>query len=464
MSISSIMNIAKNALFAAQTSMQVTSHNISNVNTKGYARQEAVLDEATPLPTEIGLLGNGVVASRIIRYYDKYLEKQIMSKNMDLEQQGVYQKYFERIEGILNEDNSRLTENIVDFFNGWQELSVDPQSVAVREGIVASGKNLSSSIRNIYTALKNLQIELNSGLKEEVSEINRILSSIASLNGRIFEGGIGGSEANDYIDQRNELLKDLSGKMDVITFEDQYGRATVLTSKGKALVDGERSWQLEVVKNEDTGFWNVAWKDTSGNLTDITDYINGGKLKGLIQMRDEYAVDFIGDVNDLAQGLIENVNNIHTTGVDLYDDDGIYFFRNINADYAKDIDLSDDIKADSKHVSAFSDPATPTDNDIALSIAALIDEKIFDGGNSSAVNYTASLVNKVGQLTKGAEDMAQYNTDTMAILDKQREEVSGVSIDEEMTSLIKFQYAYQAAARLINVADEMFQSILGIVQ
>jgi len=73
-------------------------------------------------------------------------------------------------------------------------------------------------------------------------------------------------------------------------------------------------------------------------------------------------------------------------------------------------------------------------------------------------------VNKVGQLTKGAEDMAQYSTDTMAILNKQREEGSGVSIDEEMTSLIKFQYAYQAAARLINVADEMFQSILGIVQ
>ncbi len=464
MSISSIMNIAKNALFATQTAIQVTSHNISNVNTKGYARQEAVLNEATPLPTEIGLLGNGVVASRVIRYYDKYLEKQIMGQNTDLEQQVVYQKYFERIEGVLNEDNSKLTENIVDFFNQWQELSVDPQSVAVREGIVAAGKNLSSSIRNIYTSLKNLQIELDSGLKEEVTEINGILSSIASLNGRIFEGGIGGSEANDYIDQRNELLKELSGKMDVTTFEDQYGRTTVLTSKGKSLVDGERCWQLETTKNDDTGFWNVSWKDSSGNLTDITDHIQGGTLRGLIEMRDEYAVDFINDINDLAQGLIEHVNSIHTTGVDLYGDSGIHFFSNINADYAKDIDLSADIKSDSKHVSAFSDPANPTDNDIALLIGALVDEKIFDNGNATAVNYTASLVNKVGQLTKGAKYMAQYDKDTMAILEKQREEVSGVSIDEEMANLIKFQYAYQAAARLISVADEMFQSILGAVK
>jgi len=101
MSISSIrLNIAKNALFATQTAIQVTSHNISNVNTKGYARQEAVLNEATPLPTEIGLLGNGVVASRVIRYYDKYLRKADNGyKTRTLSSRWSTRSYFERIGG-----------------------------------------------------------------------------------------------------------------------------------------------------------------------------------------------------------------------------------------------------------------------------------------------------------------------------------------------------------------------------
>lgn len=118
MGITSILNIARNALFAQQTSLQVLSNNIANVNTKGYARQEAVLAEADAVMTESGLLiGNGVRIAKVASHYDKYLEYTLAKQYTSLEEQKTYQKFFSRIESVLDETNSRLTSNITAFFN-----------------------------------------------------------------------------------------------------------------------------------------------------------------------------------------------------------------------------------------------------------------------------------------------------------------------------------------------------------
>jgi flagellar hook-associated protein 1 FlgK len=473
MSITSILNIAKNALSVNQASVQVTSHNISNVNTEGYARQEVILEEEAPSLIGTAFLGNGVRVSGVIRYYDKYLDQQISKKNTELGEQQVYKKYFKRIESALNEDNTKLTENITSFFNAWQELSTDPQSVSAREGIAASGQNMKRSINSIYNGLKDIQIELNNNIKMEIADINRIVASIADLNNRIFEGSSGSSEANDYLDKRTQYVKELSGKIDIISFEDQYGRMSVLTSKGKALVDGGNSWELGVMNDDETGFYKVGWKDSSGNLTDITDDISGGSIHGLVEMRDGQINDFITDIDKLAEVIITEVNDIHTAGYTLNHDpadlnaDGIPFFEEITENYAKNIDLSEKVKTDLKNIAASSgvDAAgSPIGNDIALNISALMDENIFNGGTSTIVNYTSSITNRIGQLTKGANDFAQYSEDTMQAMEKQRESVSGVSLDEEMANLMKYQYAFQASSRLFTVADELFQSILEAVR
>jgi flagellar hook-associated protein 1 len=475
MSISSILNIAKNSLTVNQVSVQVTSHNISNVNTEGYSRQEVVLEEEAPSLIGGCLLGNGVKATGVKRYYDKYLDQQIFKKNTESGEQQIYQKYFERIESVLNEDSTKLTNNITDFFNSWQELSTDPQNVAVREGVISSGQNMNRSINNIYKGLKGIQLEQNENVKMEVADINTITTSIADLNNKIFAGSSGSSEANDYLDKRNQYVKELSGILGVTSFEDQYGRMTILTSGGKSLVDGGKSWELDTMDDGVTGFYKVGWKDSSGNITDITDNIGSGSLHGLIEMRDGKVNDFIGDIDKLAKGIIEEVNNVHENGYSLNHavtvpdaPDGIPFFKKITGNYAKNIDISDEVKADSKNVAASSEvdavTGKPIGNSIALDIANLIDENLFNGNTATIVNYTASITNNIGQLTKGAENAAQYSKDTLQAMEKQRESVSGVSLDEEMANLMKFQYAYQASSRLFSVADELFQSILEAVR
>jgi len=473
MSISSILNIAKNALSANQMAIQVTSHNISNVNTDGYTRQAPVFEEESASFVGGILIGNGVKVDSVIRYYDRYIDRQLAGKNNELQEQTIYSQYFERIEGILNEDSTRLTASITEFFNSWQELSTDPESIAAREGILAAATNMSRSINNIYNGLKNIQIELNNKLKQEIDNINTITSAIADLNKMIYEGSTSTSEANDYLNKRTEYIKELSGKLDITYFEDGFGRVTILTSKGKPLVDGGQSWQLTVTDNETTGFYNVGWKDASGNITDITSNITSGMVHGLIEMRDGQINDFISDMDELARAIIEEVNTVHKSGYTLNHDtsstdpDNIAFFKEITGNYSKDMAVSDEVRADIKNIAAASkiDTTTgkPIGNGAALEIASLIDQKILDGDRSTIVDFTSSITNRIGQFTKSAKNFLEYSEDTMQIIERQREGVSGVSLDEEMANLIKFQYAFQAASRLFAVADELFQSILEAV-
>ena len=467
MSISSVLNIARTAMTAAQTSLQVTSNNIANVNTDGYTRQEAVVEEARSIRTSNGVLCNGVSVKGIVRYYDKYLEKAIASKNSDLEGQKTFQGYFERIEALLQDSNSNLSSNIDAFFNGWQELSTDPSSVPVRTTVVAAGKNLSGGIRDIFNELKKLQIELDGTIDSEVSNINRIISSIADLNQQIFESSSTSDDgAPDLLDKRTELFKELSSKIDVTSIEDQYGRLHIQTgSGGNVIVDENKYWSLKTIDDGDTGFNRVAWEDQSGNLADITDSMKSGKLKVLVDMRDEYIGNgFLHDVDELAKSIITETNTIHKTGYNLNGTTGISFFSDSTDNYAKNIDVNDQIKNNANNIAATSSTLNPTDNDIALSIASLAyNDVTINGSQSTFTEYVSSMENNIGELTKNAKILSEYQQDTMDILVSQRESVSGVSVDDEMVNLMKYQNAYQAAARLYTVAQQLFDALLATV-
>ncbi|MBP1731160.1 MAG: flgK [Deltaproteobacteria bacterium] len=462
--IRSIFDIARGALTASQLSLQTVSHNIANVNTKGYARQEAALEEAMPLPGPVGYLGNGVKVSQIVRYVDKFIEATIAQKNTDLEFQKTSEKYLQQMEGVLNEDNAKLSANVTAFFNAWQELSTDPASITPRTALLTAGENLARSIRTVYQDLRGLQQEIDHTVAQEIENVNRITTTIAELNQRIFDGGMVG-DANDYLNQRQELLNELSGKLDVVAFEDEFGRLTVLTGKGKTLVDAFNHWDLKAYDTEGEGFYRICWEDSQGNLADITADVDQGTLGALLTERDVNAEDFVAQINALAKTITEEVNRIHEGGYNLNFTTGISFFRPLTQNYAAQMDVSDDIKDDVMNIAATSSPDRPTDNDIALALAALgTADLAFDVNgnvvNTTASEFVASMLSRVGALTRNATDLVEYQQNTMDLLSKQREAVSGVSLDEEMTNLIKFQRAYEAAARLITVADEMLQTII----
>jgi len=457
------MNIAKVALFSQQAAMQVVSNNVANVNTKGYMRQEAILNETESVQTNFGLIGSGVTIEKVMAHYDKYLESSVAKENNATEEQKTYEQYFSRIESVLDESNTNLTSNITAFFNAWQSLSTDPLSTTARTNVEMEGANVSRSIRNIYSELKNTQSEVNNDVAQEVTDINATLKSIAEVNVKVYEEGVGGKDDATLISQRTQLIKDLSGKMDIQYFEDKDGGMTVMTSGGKILVDRGNVNQLSAELSGTDNTYSVVWNSGTGTTSDITNLIQTGSLKSYIDIRDNQIPGFIDNINNLAQSLMTETNDVHSTGYTVYGTTDINFFKNMTQDYAAYIDVSDEVKADVGNIAATSSATNTSGNDIAMTLADLGSASVtIDGQDTTYVDYSASIASQIGNLSKNASDLSQYHQNLLSAVEAQRDSVSGVSIDEEMTNLIKFQYAYQAAARLLNTADTLFSTLLSI--
>jgi flagellar hook-associated protein 1 FlgK len=157
------------------------------------------------------------------------------------------------------------------------------------------------------------------------------------------------------------------------------------------------------------------------------------------------------------------INDVHSAGYTAYGTTGINFFTNITQDYAANIDVSDEVKADVGNIAVTSSAANTSGNDVALALADLGSASVTIGTeDTSFIDYSASIASRIGNLAKNATDLSQYHQNLLSAVEAQRDSVSGVSIDEEMTNLIKFQYAYQAAARLLNTADTLFAALMNI--
>jgi len=466
--VRSIFDIGKGSLVASELALQTVSQNIANVDTPGYSREEAVLQTSTPMPSPVGLLGNGVKVTEVRRFVDNYLNDTIQQKNTDVQFQQTSEQYLQQMESVLNEDNSQLTQTITGFFNAWQDLSTDPASVPPRVSVEAQGENLARSVRSVYTDLRGLQNEINNTVGQEVDNINTITTTLADINQRIAVGGQDGGKANDYLDQQTELLKELSGKLGIVSFKDNLGRVTVLTANGNALVDEYSHWNLQVSDPGATGSFRVNWEDSSGNLSDITSSVTNGTLGSLLHERDVDAQGFIDQLNALAQTITTQVNQIHQTGYNLNQATGVAFFKPLTQNYAANMDVSDDVKNDVNNIASTSSLDQPTNNDIALGIAGLANGNLPFTVNGSTTqttpaDYVSAMVSQVGELTQNAQDLATYQTNTMNVLTKQQQAVSGVSLDEELTNLMQYQRAYQASAKLISTADDFLVTVLNMV-
>jgi len=397
-SISSILTIAKSALSANQTAIQTLSHNIANVNTPGYSRQEAVLEEAMPTPSSIGLMGNGVTVRQIKSYLDQNIQNSISAQNSNLQGQTVAGNYLTSIQSIFNEDNSNLSTSITQFFNDWQTLSTDPTSTADKQTVASDGQSLSKVINGMYNDLTSLQTQANGDVNSAISDVNTTLTSIASLNQEIAQGQVGTSEANDYIDQRNQLLQTLSGEMNITCVTGSNNTVTVLTSSGKSLVQGNTASRLTQVQNQGTGFTDVGLQDASGNVVDITGEISGGSLGALITSRDTTIPGYISDLNGLAQSITQNVNYFSQMGnggtPDQSTNSGTFFQPVTGGDYAENMALSDQIMDPSGNVQldnvmTTSSTTDTTDNDVALAIASLANDTVLGGNSVTSTSFAS---------------------------------------------------------------------------
>ena len=296
-----VLQTGTQALLAQQKGLEVTGHNIANVNTPGYSRQTVNMQANAPMMTSQGLVGTGVTARDSKRVYDGFVGTQIDNENEDLGKWDAQKTALERVEIIFDESSdSGLNKTMGEFWNAWQDLVNDPSGNVERIALLGSAETLAFELRNTYNKFSPLQADLDISIATTVDQINLKAGEIADLNQKIIEAEGGGSHANDFRDARDSAVKELSSMMDVTTYEESSGNINVSLSDGRSLVNGSNASTLSTMIS-DSGHRDVVW--ASDPTVSINSKISGGKLKGWIEVRDVIIPEYKGNMEDLVNGI-----------------------------------------------------------------------------------------------------------------------------------------------------------------
>ncbi|MGQ9472933.1 MAG: flagellar hook-associated protein FlgK [Candidatus Caldatribacteriaceae bacterium] len=458
------LEIAKRTLQAQQVAMNISGHNIANSNTVGYTRQVPRFTQQTT--ASIGLftlpylknLGSGVLIDEVQRIRDRYIDLQIRQESRRESYWKTMDDGLEQIELIFGEPSESGLSRIFDsFWNTWQELAAAPESSAARTLTLETADLLAKAFNETYARLEAQQSQLNEEITVKVGEINNFIRQIYDLNHQIVRLGSGGGNTNDYRDQLDVLMDKLSQVLSVQVKGNDNGTYTLIL-QGQILVNDKLQNSLVLDTDPVTSFY-VVKMDTSGEMLNLA--YQDGELRALFDLRDQTIEEYKGYLNQLASDLIDAMNTLHRTGYTLEDPPqlGDDFFVGSGA---SDIAVNPTVVADEEKIAASSSGAVGN-GEIALKIAQLREEKII-GGAFTPDEYYRGFVSRLGVQREEVGRLASNQKLLVEELNMRKESVSGVSLDEEMTNLIKYQHTYQAASFLVNTVNDMLETLMSWIR
>ncbi len=478
-------NIASSGLFASQRSLDTTSHNISNANTDGYSRQ--ITKQRATMPTygdPSGVVGTGVETYDIIRMRSNYLDTKYWGQNKTYREWDIKQSQLEGLEGVFNEPSDTGIRIVMDeFFTALEELSKQPGDSTCRVNVVEKANMLTTTINRNGHELVNSIRDANFSIKNKVSQINSLSEQIANLNKHIFSFELGGSKANDLRDQRNLLLDELSSIVNITVAEmpgPNNNNYLDVKIGGITLIDhihfNKLATQDESTYISDLGggvISKVVWEGLDNQ--EVT--IGGGELRGLLDVRDGNGEDhsyrgipyYLNKLNEYAKGFTKAFNAQHNKGIDLQGNQGQNFFYEPGIPEVNCINfkVNSDIIANPTTIAAASQGNGASNND---NIKLLIELREYKGMFSTLIGTPDDFVKSLlSALAVDSNQAKRMTTNSQALVDhtyNSRLSESGVSLDEEMTNMVKFQQAYNASARMITTLDAILDTTvnrLGLV-
>lgn len=337
--INSLFDIAKSALNTSQLALTVTGHNVANVNTPGYSRQEAVVIERPPGYGQPGMVGTGVQATSIRRYVDQFVNRQLTISRQNLGRLAVAKDELFRLQNIYGDSNNQgIAARLNDLFRGLQDVSANPGERAARSVLLANAAQLASSINQAASDLATARGSLNFQVRQTVTEINSLSHQIAGLNEKIVNAELAGQNANDLRDQRELAINELAARIDLSTIESGTGAVSVFAARGQVLVDGHTVVELAAVEDsENEGLLSVGYSTGGTRILSIDNLVSNGRLRSLLDIRDTTIGGLQRSFDQLAATLTNAVNHIHRQGYGLDGSTGQDFFRPLTVASQADI-------------------------------------------------------------------------------------------------------------------------------
>ena len=539
--MASIYDVGSSALTSMQRAIATTGHNIANVNTEGYSRQEVLF--GTRKPEKVGQveIGTGVEVSNIRRSHDSFLMKDVQARSGS---NGYFQLYAEtaqNVDSLLADPSTGIAPAMNQFFAAMEAVAANPSSSPERQVLLSQAEMLTQRFNYVDTRLSEFAGELNTRMANVTGDINTLASDIAQLNASIVSLNTSRGTPNDLLDQRDQAITDLSKLIGVQTTKQDDGAINVSIGKGQRLVIGNSAEQLRMVlPAAGDGPSQLFLSVPSGAESEVTAKLTGGELGGILDAGAKVINKARREVGLLALGITETFNRQHSQGSDLNGDQGEAFFTNLEAAVTGSRDnsglvavtttitqeqnltgdgysiryeeagirLTNLSSGDSQFVEAgvlelpglsinipeqvngavgdifFIEPSLAAassmslaltdpskiaaanlgsavgDNRNMLSLIELRDAKTLKAGTQSYTSLYGSTLSGIAVETRSAISNAETEQTLLRSAEDRLEGLRGVNLDEEATNLIRYQQAYQAAAQVISVANDIFDTLL----
>lgn len=464
MGIGRLLDISVRTMSTYQRAIDVAAQNISNAGNPEYTRQKVLF------ANEVGEKGTGigVKIQDVLRIRNDILDMQLRKYQSSLSDSQKRSEVLKQIEAIISEPSSNgLSNYINEFFNSWDALSANPNSQQLRLTVIQKAQALSARFKDTIDGFTEIQYMLQQDAYVQVNSINDYLKEIYELNQKVYDAEARGMKANELKDQRDAIIDKLSKIVNINVQKSDYG--TVSVNVGGIFGADQTNFNQFEIKMVD-GQMKLVAKNDSKTFA----YINGGEFYAISDLLSNKINSYKSAYENLAKNFVEQVNSIHITGYSLpigsSSQTNIPFFGElnssgqiVNAYVDGEIKINPSILADPKYIAASSVSGFEGDNQIAIKIAELSKTKIPALDNQTVSEYYTSIINSIAQDKVNADNSISSSELVVQNLNTQKQSYSGVSLDEEMTNVMKYQRSYEASAKLVKIADQILETIINLI-
>ena len=448
----SVLAGAARALSAQRTGMEVVGQNIANANTPGYRRR--VVDFAAVAPERPNSAGRGVEVVQIRAERDQLLDNRLYRERPALARESAIGDALGVVETALGDPGHSLDADLARFFDAFARLAEEPTGSTARQTVLIEGGQLAAAFRDMADHLASNRRDADTALRSTVTQVNALATRIATINRSL--GPTATGQSLTLIDEQSEAVRELSELVDISVLDREDGGVDVYCGAGRPLVVDGVARQITATPTGPSGLVVL-----SSHGATVTSEITGGRVGGLLYVRDTLVPAYEARLDELAYAVVTQVNTLHDAGFDVTGTDAGLFFTTLASQTgaAAAVAVDPTLAADSRLVAAAS-VAVAGDNQTARAIAGLRDARVLDGNQATMSDAWAQLVFTVGADVQSAEQEQRTRQGVVTQIETLQDAVSGVSLDEETLLLLRFQRAYEATARFFQAIDETLDVLM----
>jgi flagellar hook-associated protein 1 FlgK len=457
MGITNLLGLARDAITAQGFGLDVTGQNIANATTPGYVRRTAQLQTRAVGTATYG----GVAINGIGRSVDKFLDARAHDAGSLASSARSRDGALAQVESLFNDmGGSGFADSLDALFGSFSALATNPNDPTARGATLASADSFAARIRQASGQMDAQRQDLLTQAQATATQVTDIAARIAKLNGSIADAEIAGHDGSDLKDQRDQLVTQLSDKINIHTFTDGGGKL-VIAAAGTTLVEGTNAAGM-VVGTDPTGAMQVMVTRGSSSSFDVTGQVTSGTLGGLREARETDLPAVVQKLDQFAYDVATAINTQHAAGVGKDGVGGRNLFTVTGpAGAAASLTLSAAMVGRPEYIAAASSNAElPAGSTNAIALARLADGNVMNGNTRTPIEAYSDIVGDIGQRKAASAANVNLRQAIHSQAQSSRESASGVSMDEELINLSRYQRAYEAASKLFRTADELLANLM----